>query len=457
MILTTSQMNYRLDNLNTEHKRVAYQISSGRKIDDGSEDSDIYGRELYVENKLSVYREVKVQLNKAVAQNNASDTAIMSMKKLIEKIKANLIKANTSALNDSERQIIGTELKAMRENIFDFVNTKIEGDYVFSGRKAKTQAFVKDANGKVTYQGDIRVRKILSEEGSYRERGITGMDLMMYPTSVATKTSPTLTFTDENRIVDQNNEEWNIIKNRDGEVKFIVRDEYHKGNAVGIKALGTALSGNPASPVFTTEIAGEHVQLSETATEFIDKNGEKWIVEKNASGKPDFLIRENAYKGAQFDRSNLKPVNTISAVGVTPVVYATDVGSQDGTKFEAKRNFFDILDESINALNQVDKDGNPIDTNLAKDLIGKAETNMEQFYTGMNAAHAKLGTRNKVFEFSTESITTKLFQFKVLSQDVIGVDLGKLAVEAKALEVTYAGLYSTINKTSQLSLVNYIK
>ena len=33
-----------------------------------------------------------------------------------------------------------------------------------------------DASGKVTYNGDSELRKVAVDEGSYRERGINGID-----------------------------------------------------------------------------------------------------------------------------------------------------------------------------------------------------------------------------------------------------------------------------------------
>ncbi|MBS9782269.1 MAG: flagellar hook-associated protein 3 [Arcobacter sp.] len=383
MILTANEMNYRLDNLNVEQRRISYQLSTGRKIDEGSEDSDIYGRELYVENKLSVYREIGVQIDKTVAQNTASDAAIVSIKKLVDKIKSELIKANTSTASDSDRKIIGKQLEGVKHNLFDLVNTRIEGDFVFSGQKTRTQSFVQDSTGKVTYEGDFRSRKVLVEEGSYRKKGVTGIDLMMYPTSIATKVSPILTFTDEHRIVDQNDEEWKLNATKDKIVRFDYRG------------------------------------LETTDTRNVTSDG------------------------------NNPPTYTVDVTDPT--------ATNDGIRFEAKRNFFDILDEGINALNKVDKNGNPISSQQSRDIIGSTQNEVLSAFDNMNAAHSKLGSRNKVFEVAKESVTSQLFQFKVLSEEIIGVDLGKVAMEAKALQMTYTGLYSTINKTNQLSLVNYIK
>ena len=47
--------------------------------------------------------------------------------------------------------------------------------------------------------------------------------------------------------------------------------------------------------------------------------------------------------------------------------------------------------------------------------------------------------------------------FDVLIQETGGADVAKLALESKALELTYQSLYSTIAKMNELSLLNYIR
>ncbi len=378
MIITANEMNYRLDSLNAEQRRISAQMSTRQKIDDGSEDTEVFGEELYIENKLSVYGEIESQINKTVAQNRAADTATADIKKLFEKVKAELIKANTSAVSDDERETIATGLEGVKSSLYDFVNTRIQGDYIFSGQATETQAFVKDDKGKITYEGDFRARKVLVEEGSYRERGITGIDLMMYSTSIATK-GEKLKFTEDERIIDQNGEEWKL---------------------------------NPAK---------------------------------------DKIIRLD-YRGRET-----KDTLSVQDDGKTPPTYTVNVGSKDGTKFEAKKNIFDVLDSAINALKKLDDKGNPISSKESMKKISEVQSQIDDAYDSLISAHAKLGTRNKVFEVAKESISARLFQFKALSEDVSGVDLGKVAMEAKDLQITYTALYSTINKTNQLSLVNYIK
>lgn len=379
MIFTTNEITFRLNNLNTEHRRLAYQTSAQRKIDNGSEDTNLYARELHLEDKLANLSEVKVQIEKTVAQNLSSDTAVNNIKKHFDQILSELTKANTDTQSDSNRKIIAVKLKGVKETLYDLVNTKTEGDYVFAGMDSTKQAFVKDADGKITYNGDVRARKILVEEGSYRKRGINGLELMMYPVSTATKTQPNLQFKESQRIIDQNGEEW---------------------------------------------------KLDATKTN---------IVRYDFEGKPT---------------TDTKPVTNN---GLVPPTYTVNVGTADGTKFEARRNIFEVLDNAINALSKVDSAGNAISTADAKAELSKSIGDLRASHDTIIEAHSKLGSRNDIFNISNERISAKHTQINILALKTSGVDLAKVAIETKALEVTYTAMYSIINKTNQLSLVNFIK
>ena len=113
--------------------------------------------------------------------------------------------------------------------------------------------------------------------------------------------------------------------------------------------------------------------------------------------------------------------------------------------FEVKKNIFDVLDEIIEGLKNNDVE--QMRTGL--DEITKS-------YDAVNQAHSDLGARNKVFELSLERLSTKLTQFNIFYSEVSSADPAKIAIEAKALELTYVSLYSTINRLNSMSLVNYL-
>ena len=378
MIRSTEQTLYRLDNLNAEQQRISYQMSTGKELQQGSDDSGLYAREIYVDDKISVYTGLKVQIERTTAQNNVADSNLGEAKDLVSYIKAEVIKALTATTSDEGRLAIADNLEGVKENLLTLANGKVEGEYLFSGSDTSIPAFEKDdATGKVTYTGNTELRKIAVEDGTYRERGITGLDTFFYSSSTAYKDDD-LTFSADDRIFDQDGNEW---------------------------------------------------QLSGTDIVQLDEDG-------------------NAISGTE---------KAVTDDGATPPTYTVNVGSDDGTKFEAKTNIFDTLDAIVNSLKKVDSSGNPVSDDVAKAELQTGLDEITEAYDGMNLGHAKLGGRNKVFEMSYESISAKLTQYDILSQEIGAADLTKVAVEAKALELTYTALYSTINKMNDLSLVNFIK
>lgn len=379
MINQTEQMMYRLNNLDTLQRKLNFQYG-GKQLENGSDDSILYSRIVSVDDKIRTYEGIETQIERTVVQNNTADSSIKEIKKILEYINAELIKANTDTTSEDGLKAIAINIAGMKENLYDLANTQVEGEYVFTGSDSSVKPFEMDANGKVTYVGDNKLRSVAVEEGSYRERGVNGFDMMMYSSSTAYK-DQSLTFTATDRIIDQDGNEWVLDNTTD-----------------------------PLNP---------------------------FLVKYDSDGKNTGVTMATPFDVA---------TNTYS----TPVLTAV------GTKFEAKTNIFDLIDNVVNSLNKVDSAGNPISDTQARTLIGKGLEELTKAYDGVNIAHAELGSRNKIFETSLEGIGSKLTQYKKLSQDLSSSNLTEVALQAKALELTYTALYSTISKTNQLSLVNFM-
>lgn len=379
MINQTEQMFYRLSNLDTLQQKLTYQTSTKEKLQSGSDDSMLYSRIISVDDKVRTYEGLKSQIQKTQVQNNMADSSMAEIKKILEYMKGELVKANTATTTDDGITAIVSSISGLKENLYQLANTQVEGEYVFSGSNSSIKPFEKDANGKITYAGDNQLRKVAVEEGSYRERGITGFDMMMYPSSTAFK-GETFNFKEADRIIDQNGNEWKLN-----------------------------------SPT------------NDTLTKY-DLNG----------------------------NATTDTITPVTNDGLTPATFSATLPNTDGTKFEAKTNIFNFIDDTVNALKKVDSSGNPISDADAKALIGKYVDEMDKVFDAVNIAHADLGGKNKIFEISLERVSSKLTQYDILSQDLGSVDYAKVAIEAKALELTYTALYSTISKTNQLSLVNFL-
>ena len=377
-MISLNSTTYRLGNLDNYQAKLNFQMG-GSKLQFGSDDSVTFGRLTHTEDKIKTQKGIVEQIERADVLNKTSDTAMKEVKLLLEKIKAEeLIKANTSTTSIEGLEAIAGVIEGYKQNLFNLANTQTEGQYVFAGSDASVKPFSMDPSGKVTYNGDSELRKVAVDEGSYRERGINGIDAFFYVADSASK-GGTLTFKDGDRITDQ--------------------------------------------------------------------DGKEWVFDNVA----------NTLTKTNWDGSTQTPL------AVTPPVapateYTTTVPNTDGTRFEARRNMFDMLDEAISSLRGLDSAGNPTLTYEDRRAgISKAIDESTKAYDTAVIAHSELGAKNKTFEVSKERAESKITQLSILEKELGNSNLTEVATELKALEISYTALYSTINRTFELSLTNFLK
>ena len=376
-MISLNSTTYRLGNLDNYQAKLNFQMG-GSKLQFGSDDSVTFGRLTHTEDKIKTQKGIVEQIERADVLNKTSDTAMKEVKLLLEKIKAEeLIKANTSTTSIEGLEAIAGVIEGYKQNLFNLANTQTEGQYVFAGSDASVKPFSMDPSGKVTYNGDSELRKVAVDEGSYRERGINGIDAFFYVSDSASK-GATLTFKDGDRITDQDGKEW--------------------------------VFDNVANTLTKTNWDGSTQTLAVTPP-------------------------------------------------VAPATeYTTTVPNTDGTKFEARRNMFDMLDEAISSLRGLDSAGNPTLTYEDRRAgISKAIDESTKAYDTAIIAHSELGAKNKTFEVSKERAEAKITQLSILEKELGSSNESEVAVELKALEISYTALYSTINRTFELSLTNFLR
>ena len=218
MIDTSRNMLYHIDNLNTQSQRISTQMASGRAIDKGSEDASLHADLINLDDKLRVTEGLQLQIDKSQALNDSADANIAETKLSLEAIKIDLMKALNDGMDASGKLALATNLKGIRDNMIDRVNIQVDGEYLFTGSVTTKETLVKDddfkTNGKVEFGGDGFLRKIAVQPGSYRDRGVTAYDVSFYNASTA-NASDSFTFSDGERIIDENGNEWKFNANRD--------------------------------------------------------------------------------------------------------------------------------------------------------------------------------------------------------------------------------------------------
>lgn len=443
MIRSTEQTLYRLNLLNKQQERISYQMSSREKLQYGSDDANLYTREIYIDDKIKVYEGLETQINKSTAQNNTSDTTLKEAKDLLTYVKAEVIKALNATTDAEAKQAIAVNLKGVKENLFMLSNEQVEGEYLFSGSNSIIKPFEMDEDGKVIYNGDAQLRRVAVEDDSYRERGVSGFETFLYTSGTGLK-GENLEFNADERIIDQDRAEW----------KF-------EASSV-LTTSGNTISFNENEPLIDEN--GTTWTYNSTSNQLEDKEGNAYAGTITGSGPFSVTVANSSGNESlgkivltKYDEEGKATTSNMPVTIGTNKDYVVTLPDEDGTKFDTKANMFDVMDKIINALEGKDIKGNVTNSADALNLLREGSDEIEQSFESMNVGHAKLGGRNKVFEISLERVSSKLAQYNILSHEVSGVDLSKVAVEAKALELTFTALYSTINRTNELSLVNFIR
>jgi flagellar hook-associated protein 3 FlgL len=423
MIDTSRNMLYHIGNLNTENERISFQMATGKKIDKGSEDSILHSNIIHLEDKLRVTEGLMLQITKTQAMNETADAALDELKIALGKgesnsIQTDLLKGLNSGMDRSDKLSLATNLRGVRDNMIDRMNTRVDGEYVFSGSNTNVKTLEKDAdyanNGKVNYEGDGFLREVAVQPGSYRDRGITAYDASYY-TETKANAGESFTFNEGERIIDENGFEWKL-------------------NIAGTQLQKYDYNGNIYHPLNTDPTLGDvtavDIDVSTVAVEAWDG-----ITPAAEPANPQAV----------------RATYTINNIGSSPT----------GKVFEAKHSYFDDLNIIINALEgkatNLDgtKAGTISDEAVRVSVANGLEQTSKQF-DATNIGHGELGGRNNVFNISYEKLTTQETHYNILIQETNGADLAKLAMESKALELTYQSLYTTISRMNKLSLLNYM-
>jgi len=237
------------------------------------------------------------------------------------------------------------------------------------------------------------------QPGSYRDRGVTAYDVNFYTSSKA-YAGDSFTFSEGERIIDEEGFEWKL-----NTAKTELQKYDYNGNIYHPLDSTTQIAINSS----TSPIDGDTTQQSTQAT------------------------------------------YTINNIPTIP----------SGRVFEAKHNYFDDLNIIINALEgqstKLDGTrGGVINDSLVRTTLSNGLGETSQQFDATNIGHGELGGRNNVFNIAYDKLLTQETHYNILIQETGGADLAKLAMESKALEMTYQSLYTTISKMNKLSLLNYI-
>ena len=145
----------RMSNLQNQLATTQAQMAVSKQILSPSDSPDKAAAIQRLKGEIERQESHTRTLQVASRRYTAEETALQSADDILVRLKELSIQAGNDTLGADDRQAIGVEMKALRDQLLSLGNTRDDsGNYLFSGTRVNTPAFVEDSEGHVAYQGD---------------------------------------------------------------------------------------------------------------------------------------------------------------------------------------------------------------------------------------------------------------------------------------------------------------
>jgi flagellar hook-associated protein 3 FlgL len=216
MIKSLDAITYNLSILDERNHKVNTALSTKEALEYGSDDSIKYSYIISLQGDINSYSSIQDNITLSKAFNSSSDSALKEAKDVTDEIIAKLIEANTDTTADEDREVIATELEDSKNVLLSLANTKVNGQYLFSGINTDTKPFVTDSvTGQTSYQSDNSTKSLNVEKATYVSQGVNGIDAFYYE-NAAVGATDTFTFSANEKILDPDGNEWQLIDSGGG-------------------------------------------------------------------------------------------------------------------------------------------------------------------------------------------------------------------------------------------------
>jgi flagellar hook-associated protein 3 FlgL len=176
--------------------KVNNQISSGKKIQYGHEDANVYVDSLRLDSEKATLLQVTDTTQKATTFSNNTDVAINQLKGSLEQFKIKLLQASNGVHSTTSMQAIAGDLEALKLHMLDTANSSINGTYLFSGTNLKQRPFDDEAN----YFGNDQTLKAQAGDKLQIGYNIDGASMFFGAD------------TDYNKVITTNVKHWNMVQ-----------------------------------------------------------------------------------------------------------------------------------------------------------------------------------------------------------------------------------------------------
>ncbi len=121
--------------------RLQEMLATGKRLLRPSDDPVDVANDLQLRTKLKQLSQLKKNMKDGLAFMQVTDTAMMSIDTLLQRLRELAIQASSDTLSDKERLYIASEVEQLTRQFISLTDTMYKGDYVFAGTQTKIMPF----------------------------------------------------------------------------------------------------------------------------------------------------------------------------------------------------------------------------------------------------------------------------------------------------------------------------
>lgn len=134
---TVRHMNQNLSRL----EKTNNQVSSGKLLHRPSDDPNGVSKALQLKSAIAANEQYERNTNEATLWMDETDQTISQMVNAMHRVRELAVKGNNDTLTEQDRTAIAEEVKEITEQLRQFANTKVNGQYIFNGQKTDQAPF----------------------------------------------------------------------------------------------------------------------------------------------------------------------------------------------------------------------------------------------------------------------------------------------------------------------------
>lgn len=131
------------------------QLATGERLKSPADDPFASTRIIALDEQTKTMEQYKRNANMAETRLDLEEIALTTAINTLQRVRELAVQAANGTYSASDRQAISLEVFERMESLLQLSNsTDASGEYIFSGDRTTTEAFVHDGVGNFTYQGD---------------------------------------------------------------------------------------------------------------------------------------------------------------------------------------------------------------------------------------------------------------------------------------------------------------